>query len=81
MQHRTAATKIDTHASIAPQGSTIPTLQNTPTPPTHPRLLTVVVIITTNDEISPSLHNHINPINTNTLSDVNLMMAGTDRNM
>ena len=28
--HRTAATKIDTYASIAPQVSTIPTLQNTP---------------------------------------------------
>jgi len=33
------------------------------------------------DEISPSIHNRINLINTNTLSDVNLMMAGIDRNM
>jgi len=33
------------------------------------------------DELSPSIHNRINLINTNTLSDVNLMMAGIDRNM
>jgi len=33
------------------------------------------------DEISPSLHNRINLINTNTLSDENLMTAGIGRNM
>ena len=43
--------------------------------------LILVIIKTTDDEISPSLHNHINLINTNTLSDVNLMMAGIGRNM
>ena len=32
-------------------------------------------------EISPSLHNRINLISTNTLSDENLMMAGIGRNM
>ena len=32
-------------------------------------------------EISPSLHNHIDLINTDTLSDENLMMAGLGRNM
>jgi len=32
-------------------------------------------------EISPSLHNRINLINTNTRSDENLMMAGIGRNM
>jgi len=31
---------------------------------------------TTDNEISPSLHNRINLINTNTLSDEKLMMAG-----
>jgi len=31
--------------------------------------------------LSPSLHNRINLINTNTLSDENLMMAGIGRNM
>ena len=36
---------------------------------------------TTDDEISPSLHNRIDLINTDTLSDVNLMMAGLGRNM
>ena len=34
-----------------------------------------------NDEISPSLQNCINVINTNTVSDENLMMAGIGRNM
>jgi len=43
--------------------------------------LTVVITKTTDDEISPSLHNHINLINTNTFSDENLMMAGIGRNM
>jgi len=32
-------------------------------------------------EISSSLHSRINLINTNTLSDENLMMAGIGRNM
>jgi hypothetical protein len=66
--------KIDTYTSIAPQFSTIPTLQNTP--PNKPRILIVVIITTTDDEISPSLPDHINLTNTNTLSDENLMMAG-----
>ena len=43
-------------------------------------LIIVVIIKTTDDEISPSLHNRINLINTNTLSDENLMMAGIGRN-
>ena len=68
--HRTVATKIDTYVSIAPQVSTIPTLQHP-----QPHLLIVAITTTTDDEISPLLHNHINPINTNTLSDENLMMA------
>ena len=50
-------------------------------PPSQPRLLIVVIIKTTDDEISPSLHNYTNLINTNTLSDENLMMAGICRNM
>jgi len=70
--HRTAAMKIDTYARTAPQVSTISTLVNT----SQPRLLIVVIIKTTDDEISPSLHNRINLINTNTLSDENLKMAG-----
>jgi len=45
------------------------------TPP-QPRLLIVVIIKITDDEISPSLHNSINLINTNILSDLNLIMAG-----
>ena len=53
----------------------------TETPPPQPRLLIVVTIKTTDDEISPSLHNRKNLINTNTLSDENLMMAGIGRNM
>ena len=73
--------KIDSYARVAPQVSTIPTSQNTPLPPYKPHLLIVVIIKTTDDEISPSLHNRINLINTNTLSDENLMMAGVDRNM
>jgi len=36
---------------------------------------------TTDDEISPPLHNRINLLNTNTLLDENLMMAGIGRNM
>jgi len=68
--------KIDTYANIASQVSTIPTLQN----PSQLRLLIAVIIKTTDDEISPSLHNRINLINTNTLWDENLMMAGIGRN-
>jgi hypothetical protein len=49
--------------------------------PPLPHLLIVAIIKTTDDEISPSLQNHINLINTNTLSDENLMMAGIGRNM
>jgi len=40
----------------------------------------VVITKTTDDEISPSLHNRINLINTDTISDENLMMAGIGRN-
>jgi len=49
--------------------------------PPQPRLLIVVITKTTEDEISPSLHNRINVINSNSLSDENLMMAGIGRNM
>jgi len=44
-------------------------------------LLIVVITKTTDDEISPSLHNRINLINTNILSGENLMMARIGRNM
>jgi len=47
----------------------------------QPRLIIVVITKTTDDEILPSLHNRINLINTNTLSDENLMKAGIGRNM
>ena len=33
------------------------------------------------DELSPSLHIRTDPVNTDTLSDENLMMAGIGRNM
>ena len=79
--HRTAATKIDTYASIAPKVSTIHTLQITPPHPPEQVTLIIVIIQTTDDKISPSLYNRKNLINTNILSDVNLMMAGIDRNM
>ena len=46
-------------------------------PPPSPATISIIVIIkTTEDEISPSLHNRIDLINTDTLSDENLMMAG-----
>jgi len=51
------------------------------TPPPQPRLLILVTIKPTDDDISPSLHNRINLINTNTLSDENLMIAEIGRNM
>jgi hypothetical protein len=35
----------------------------------------------TDDEISPSLHSRTDLVNTDTLSDENMMMAGTGRNM
>jgi len=38
-------------------------------------------LFSADDGISPSLHNRINLTNTNTLSDVNLMMARVGRNM
>jgi len=50
-------------------------------PPPQPRLLIVVTIKTTDDEISPALHNRINLVNTNTLLDKNLMMARISQNM
>ena len=40
-----------------------------------------LIIKTTDDDISPSLHNRIDLINTDTFSDENLMMAGLGRNM
>jgi len=45
------------------------------------KFLIVVIIKTTDDEISPSLHSRIDLINTDTLSEENLMMAGIGRNM
>ena len=51
-------------------------------PPPSPATISVIVIIKpTDDEISPSLQNRIDFVNTNTLSDENLMMAGLGRNM
>ena len=41
----------------------------------------VIITKTTDDELSPSLHNRINLINTNTLTDESLMIAGIGRNM
>jgi hypothetical protein len=73
--------KIDTYASIAPQVSTIPPLQNAPPPPYQSRLLMVVIMKTTDDDISPSLQYRINLINNNTLSDENLMIGGIGRNI
>ena len=61
-----------------PPVSTIPTLQN---PLPKAKLLVVVIIKTTDDEISPSLHSRIDLVNTDTLSDETLMMAGIGRNM
>jgi len=60
-------------------GAQYPHYRTPPSP--QPRLLIVVIIKTSHDEISPSLHNRINLINTKTLSDENLMMAGIGRNM
>jgi len=55
----------------------VPTGSAEPPPAPQPHLVIAVITKTTDDEISPSLHNRINLINTNTLSDENLMMAGT----
>ena len=72
--------KIDTYASIAPQSQHITHItEHTHTP--QPHLLIVVIITTIDYEISLLLHNHINLINTNTLSGENLMMARIGRNM
>ena len=49
-----------------------------------PSIATVSIILITkptDDEISPSFHNRIDFINTDTLSDENLMMAGLGQNM
>jgi len=54
---------------------------HTHTHTSQPRLLIVVITKTTDDDISPSLHNRINLIYTNTLLDEILMMAGIGRNM
>jgi len=70
--------KIVTYVSTTPPVSTIPTLQD---PPPPAKFLIVVIIKTTDDEISPSLHSSIDLVNTDTLSDENLMMAGIGRNM
>jgi len=58
-----------------------PCIHHTIPPPPQPRLLILVTIKPTDDDISPSLHNRINLINTNTLSDENLMIAEIGRNM
>ena len=47
----------------------------------HPKQPLFLIIKTIDDEISPSLHNRINLINTNILSDENLMMVGLGRNV
>jgi len=70
--------KIDTYRSTTTQVSTIPTSQTPPSPATAS---IIVIIKPTDDEISPSLHNRIDFVNTDTLSDENLMMAGLGRNM
>ena len=74
-----------THASFAPQASACPHHSTTPTlSKTHLIVIIIIIIIiinTTYDDISPSLHNRINLINTNTLSDENLMKARLGRNM
>ena len=75
---RSSQQKIDTYGSTTPSVSTIPTLQN----PLPPATVSIIVIIKTTDyEISPSLHNHIDLINTDNLSDEKMMMAGLGRNM
>ena len=77
--HRTAATK-NRHL----REHYTPTQHNTHiTEPPHPLATVSIILIikTTDDEISPSLHNRIDLINTDTLSDENLMMVGLDRNM
>ena len=52
------------------------------TPPFPVCTVTIVVIQkTTDDEISPSLHSRTDLVNTDTLSDENLTMAGIGRNM
>ena len=63
---------------VHPPVSIIPTLEN---PPPSSYVLIVAIIKTTDDEISPSLHIHIDLVNTNAVSDENLMMAGIGRNM
>jgi len=65
---------VSTTASV----SIIPTLQK---PPTPSYVLIIAIIKIPDDEISPSLHIRIDRVNTNTLSDENLMMAGIGRNM
>jgi hypothetical protein len=69
--------QIYTYVLTKPPVSTTPTLQNPP----PLRFIIIVIIKPTDDEISPSLHNRIDPVNTDTLSDENLMLAGTGRNM
>ena len=55
---------------------------NVGTEPPPPATVSIIVIIkNADDEISPSLHNCIDLINTVTLSDENLMMDGLARNM
>ena len=65
---------------LHPQSAQYPHYR-TPPSPSQPLLLIVVITKTTDDEISPSLHNRLSLINTKTLSDENLMMAGIGRNM
>ena len=77
--HRTAATE-NRHLRehYTPSQHNIHTTEQ---PPPQATVSIIVIIKTTDDEISPSLHNRIDLINTDTLSDENLMMAGLGRNM
>ena len=78
--HRTAATKAPTRASHATSAQYLH--YKTPPPPLPATSLSSSNNQkNTDDEISPSLHNRIKVINTNTLSGENLMMAGIGRNM
>ena len=75
--HRTAATE-NRHL----REHYTPSQHNTHITELPPATVSIIVIIkTTDDEISPSLHNRVDLINTDTLSDENLMMAGLCRNM
>ena len=77
--NRTAATEnrhLREHYNPRPHNTHI-----TESPPPPAKFLIVVIIKTTGYVISPSLHSRTDLVNTDTLSDVNLMMAGIGRNM